>query len=36
MAGRDKVAGDMLEAFNFAHPPRPRLLLPERDCSNVR
>jgi phospholipase C len=35
MAGRDKVAGDMLEAFNFDHPPRPRLLLTQRDCSNV-
>jgi phospholipase C len=36
MAGRDRVAGDMLEAFNFANPPRPRLLLPRRNCSGVR
>ena len=36
MAGRDRVAGDLLEAFDFDHAPRPRMVLPQRDCSNVR
>ncbi|MFL5798473.1 MAG: phospholipase C [Actinomycetota bacterium] len=36
LAPRDHVAGDMLEAFDFTRKPRPRLILPERDCSNVR
>ena len=35
LAPRDHVAGDMLEAFDFTRKPRPRLVLPERDCSNV-
>jgi phospholipase C len=35
MAGRDHVAGDMLEAFDFGGPPRGRMVLPQRDCSNV-
>ena len=36
MAGRDRVAGDLLEAFDFGKAPRPRMVLPQRDCSNVR
>ena len=36
MAGRDRVAGDLLEAFDFNKAPRQRMVLPQRDCSNVR
>jgi phospholipase C len=32
---RDSVARDMLSAFNFRKDPRPRLLLKQRDCSEV-
>jgi phospholipase C len=35
MAGRDRVAGDLLEAFDFSRPPRSRTVLHQRDCSNV-
>jgi phospholipase C len=36
LAPRDHVAGDMLEAFDFSGKPRPGVVVPERDCSNVR
>jgi phospholipase C len=32
---RDRIAGDLLEAFDFTGPPRPPLEMPERDCSKV-
>jgi len=35
MAGRDRVAGDLLEAFDFEAPARPADVLEERDCSDV-
>ena len=32
---RDAAAKDMLSVFNFAKSPRPRLVLKQRDCSQV-
>jgi phospholipase C len=33
LTDRDARANDMLSAFDFTHPPRPPLVLPERTCS---
>jgi phospholipase C len=35
LASRDRVADDMLEAFDFTQAPNPPLLRPQRDCSKV-
>jgi len=35
LAPRDRVAGDMLEAFDFTQNPNPPLLRLQRDCSKV-
>ena len=32
---RDRIAGDLLEAFDFSRPPRPPAVLAERDCSGA-
>jgi phospholipase C len=32
VAERDRMANDMLDAFDFTGPPRPRMLLTERVC----
>ena len=35
LAERDRVAGDMLEAFDFEGAPRPADVMPQRDCSSA-
>jgi phospholipase C len=35
LADRDRIAGDLLEAFDFGGAPRPAMPLRERDCSKV-